>query len=341
MKIGLVVYAGVGAYSDDALSYVTQNVFRSYDPGVEIDDKLIQRHPSVELLNSYDLIVIGGGSLLGKCEFHPVSSIHKWHEKVKVPLAVFGTGYRYEPDKEPLNAKHRRRMQLLFDKADIITLRGYRSLYWCQRNNIDTEKVEAFGDPIFAFEPERKHGDENIIGGNVRELQDIEVQHSSNIHIWNYMAQVYDWLLEEDPDRRLSLLSFRHNNVADNDAAAAEKVKQIMRYQDRVTVEKYASMIKTVRRLSQTGFWFGQRLHPSILALIFGIPTIFFEYQFEKTVDALSVLDLTDCIIQSTDGDIRTFTTKYDKITQSRVGKKIERVRGDIYRVGKKILRLV
>jgi len=151
MKIGLIGYFGASAYSDDLIEHVTKQLLMELNPDIEFDSTLISRcagGTDTNYLNSFDLIVHAGGSLLGKCTHYPVCDIATWMNKVETPLAIFGPGYRYEPDKEPLSPQRRQRLQLLFDKASVVSVRGFRTLQHLKENKIDYSKVQFVGDPV-------------------------------------------------------------------------------------------------------------------------------------------------------------------------------------------------
>ena len=102
VRFGLIGYFGSGAYSDDLIEYVTKKLLYDINPDIEFDSTLLQRcagGTNVDYLNSFDLIIHAGGSLLGKCTHFPVRDITTWKDRVKTPLAIFGPGYRFEPDK--------------------------------------------------------------------------------------------------------------------------------------------------------------------------------------------------------------------------------------------------
>lgn len=295
MKIGLIGYFGVGAYSDDLIEYVTKQLFLEINPDITFDSTIILRGPlgsDPAYLNRFDLLVHCGGSFLGKCTYFPIRNMDEWYDKVETPLAIFGAGYRYEPDKEPLNPDQKKRLNLLFAKSEVTTLRGHRTMHHLKQNGIDVSKVSSLGDPVMAC-PIKLNISPKIIVGNVRNMPEIEIQHASTTNVHVFMASVYDWLIEYY-HKPLMLISFRHNIAEDNDCTGAEKTRKLMRNKAMVTIKRPDGFLEAVNLMSETCFWFGQRLHPTMFAAIQGMPFVGVEYQFGKLLDWYSTVGLTN-----------------------------------------------
>jgi len=297
MKIGLIGYFMAGAYSDDLIEYVTKQLFLEVNPDIKFDSTILVRgsagsNPSY--LNSFDLLVHCGGSFLGKCTYFPVRDIDEWHDKVKTPLAIFGAGYRYEPDKEPLTPDQKSRLNLLFSKSEVTTLRGHRTMHHLKQNGIDVSKVASLGDPVMAC-PLKLDIKPKLIIGNVRNMPEIEVQHAKTNEVQMFMANVYDWLIDYY-NKPLTLISFRHNIAPDNDITGAQKTRALMRHKEKVTIQKPNDFREAVNHMSEACFWFGQRLHPTMFAGLQGIPFVGVEYQFGKLLDWYSTVGLTNYV---------------------------------------------
>ena len=316
MKVGLIGFFGAGAYSDDLIEYTTRQLLMKEKPEAEIDYKWREKcamGTDSDLLNSFDLIVHAGGSLLGKCSHYPIRDIDRWHDKLNVPLAIFGAGYRYEPDKEPLNPVRRRRLQLLFEKAEVISVRGHKTIQHLEENRIDTSKVISLGDPVMACDI-RLEGDPMYVMGNVRDSPHNEVKHASNDHVQALMAGIYDWLIEYY-DLPLVLISFR-NVGSDSDLTGAKRTIAMMRNADRVLIRTPKDFREAVSLMRNTTFWFGQRLHPTIFAGIQEIPFVGVEYQFDKMVDWASTVGI-DGYINTKNATIEDFISKFQRVPRN------------------------
>src|SRR4030042_443120 len=152
-KIGLIGYFGAGAYSDDLIEDVTKKLLLEQRSDLTFDSTLLGRGEAAsnpDYLNGFDLLIHCGGSLLGKCTHYPIRDIERWADKVHVPLVVFGIGYRYEPDKEPLTPEMKRRVETLFRKAEVVTVRGYKTVQHLKENNINVSKISGYADPVTA-----------------------------------------------------------------------------------------------------------------------------------------------------------------------------------------------
>ena len=342
MKIGLIGYFGAGAYSDDLIEHVTKQLLLKEKPNASIDSGWRQKcikGTKPELLNSFDLIVQAGGSLLGKCEHYPIRDIHRWHDKIKTPMAIFGTGYRYELDKEPLNPTRRRRLQLLFEKAEVISVRGHRTMQHLKENKIDTSKVVSVGDPVMACDIKLKM-DPKFIMGNIRDSPHNEIKHATNERTQGLMAEIYDWLIERH-DLPLALISFR-NVRKDSDTVGAEKVRLKMRHADRVKILSPKDFREAVELMRNAAFWFGQRLHPTVFAGVQGIPFVGVEYQFEKMIDWAGTVGV-DNYIHTKTATLDDFIDAFNRVPQNmrklkaELPTKIE----EIHEVAERIMELV
>lgn len=319
-KIGLIAYYGSGAYCDDLICEVTKKLLTKHsEEELEIDPYLMHKTAQgadVNFLNSFDLIIHCGGSLLGKCTHPPINSITKWVDKVTTPIAIFGPGYRYEPDKEPLNEESCRRLALLFEKAQFVTVRGKRTEHWLKSNGINISKIYSFGDPVMAcdFEMDKIGG---YILGNVRSMPKEEIQHSNTGDVHKLMAGIYDWLIEE---RKQSLLltSFRHNIPSDNDVAGANATIRYMKHKNMVKIIMPKNYFEAFNTFHYADFCFAQRLHPSIFAAVKDIPFIGLEYQFEKMIDWCSTIRVHNYIHTKT-GTLNNFKMKYYEIEETMI----------------------
>lgn len=286
LKVGLIGFFGVGAWSDDLINDATQRILRSLEPGVEFDDKVMWKcmqggRVDLEYLNNFDILVLGGGSLLGKCTFSPMNSIEKWAGGLEVSLFIFGTGYRFEPKFDPLLPEMKRRMSVLFETAKLIMLRGRKSFHYCRLNGIPVENVKAFGEPIIGAGYSRPQSLRKVIGGNVRDMPQIEVQYTSNDEVHRLMAGIYDWLIEET-GMPLELVTWR----GEDDLRGAVKTLGYMKRQA-VTV-RHLSLQEMLGSMDFS-FWFGQRCHPAVYCAAVGVPFMGFDCQFEKMPDFLSI----------------------------------------------------
>jgi polysaccharide pyruvyl transferase WcaK-like protein len=338
-KVGLIGFFNRGAYSDDMISYATKVLLSEYDDNLEFHDNLMF-HPKIQdvnFLNSFDLLVLCGGSLLGKCEFNPVNIIEKWYSKLTTPLCIFGTGYRYEPDKEPLSIIRRRRMELLFNIADIIMLRGKRSLHWCKMNDIDVSKVENVGEPMIGLRP-RFTALKCAIGGNVRNMSEHEIQYNTNAEVQRKMADIYDYLIDEI-GIDVHFYSFKHDSIVDNDIIGIENVRALMKNKNTKIIH-YNTAVETFHNMNVL-LWVGQRLHPSVYCAKEGIPFIGIDTQFQKTWDFMTSINCDNFI---TITDPEEFIYKYDMLNNGYIkyiDREVDKSRKMIRGVAKKIVEMM
>lgn len=341
MKIGLIGFFGVDAFSDDMINYATQQIFKSFNPSLEFDSQAMWRcskggRTDVNYLNSFDLLILGGGSLLGKCTFFPVCDIQTWARKLTTPLCIFGTAYRYEPSEEPLSEERKQRLMTLFETSEVTMLRGQQSTFHCAENGIYPH-LETYGDPLIGADFKKPDGLRNIIGGNVRNMPPNEIQDTGNDFVQEEMARIYDWLIKEK-NLSVELYSFR-NKLEDSDIEGAKKTMAHMKYKNRVSIRFFNSAIHAFEVID-TSFWCGQRLHPSIYAAVIGVPFVGVDTQFQKMWDFMTSIN-SENFINIKEG-VEGFVQQYYRIAQEdymkHVAIEVELNRQHIRRVAAKIL---
>lgn len=338
----MIGFFGAGAFSDDLIGHVTSELFKAERPGIEVDLSLWRKcgkRTDPNFLNSFDLLVNAGGSMLGKCEYAPIYDIHRWHRVVSTLMAIFGTGYRYEADKEPLNERRRTRLQLLFQKAQVISVRGYRTVQHLRENGIDTSRISSVGDPVLACDIKIEREPKYIMG-NVRYMTSREVRDVPDESVHRLMAQIYDWLIEHY-DLPLVLVSFRERR-RDNDAVGAYRTMNYMEHSDMVGVVVRENFMDAVRYMGQAVFWCGQRLHPTVFAAVQGIPFVGVEYQFEKMQDWAGTVGI-DNYIDTRTATLESFKEAFDRVPKNMdvLKRTIPPVVKEIRQVAKRIVRLV
>lgn len=294
--VGLIGYFGSGAFSDDLIEHVTKTLLLEQRSDLIFDSGIMfsPRASDPDYLNSFDLLVHCGGSLLGKCTHPPIRDIARWAGKVRTPLSIFGIGYRFEPDKEPLAPEMRERIRLLFEKASVISVRGGYTVRHLQENGIDISKISGQADPVMACDIPLERTPTHIVG-NVRDMPAVEVQHSSTERVHRLFAECYDWLIEKY-GLPLLLVSWRHNIASDNDTQGSHKVRNLMRNGPRVAFVQPSSYLEATKLLRSSEFYFGQRLHPTMYAATRGIPFVGVEYQFDKMLDWASTVGIDNVI---------------------------------------------
>jgi len=295
MKVGLIGFFGVKAYSDDLIGDATQKILTELKPDIKFDTQVMWRSikqgkPDMDYLNSFDSLILCGGSLLGKCTFVPVGQIEKWADKLTAPFHIFGSGYRYEPDYDPLPEVNRDRMNLLFDTASSIMVRGLKTVQHCEENDINISKISCYGEPIIAANYYSSFNlTRQVIGGNIRDMPKAEVQYTSNEQVHEVMAAFYDWLHQE-LGYPIELVSFRMHPTDHDGRGAAICRRKMKTAGGKTRIISPKSLDQVLRYISTVSFWFGQRMHPAIHSIMRGIPTIPFECQFHKMHDWLSTV---------------------------------------------------
>ena len=341
IKIGLIGYFGSGAYSDDLIEHVTKRLLLEQRSDLTFDSGIMfnPRASDPDYLNSFDLLVHCGGSLLGKCTHPPIRDIARWAGKLRVPLCVFGIGYRFEPDKEPLTPEMRERIRLLFEKASVISVRGEYTVKHLQENGLDTSKIGSLADPVTACAAEPRSP--AYIVGNVRDMPPVEVQHSTTGSVHRFMAECYDWLIDAY-DKPLLLVSWRHNIDSDNDVKGADKVISLMKNRRRANRAAPPSYLVAASLINGAKFCYGQRLHPTVYAATQGVPFVGVEYQFDKMLDWASTVGI-DNVIHTGTSDLDSFINAHERVeaNMAKLRSTIPLKAAEIRATAKKIVELI
>ena len=250
IKIQLYGFYGVGELCDDFMAITTKNTFE------EISERPIQWIPPGV---PPDLIILGGGSLLGSV---PLYNLRAILEKTDCPFCIFGTGVR-DTQKGPFLPD----LQYLWNRASSIFVRGETSVDRLKQWGIDTAKIETLGDPIFLSDPSNIEK-EGYIGGVIR----------PTICNGTWMKNSFGFL-HNTRNQPVKLFNFCE--------------QQLDKFCNELTeYESYSLDVnQTWKGIAKSSFWFGNRLHAFCAALIGGVPTIGVEIEFKKIEDVCTTLD--------------------------------------------------
>lgn len=331
-KILLLGWYGYDAIGDDIMAVVTKCLFfeEAEKRGIKLQfvPLSIIKDFKLRMIHSYliqnDLIVIGGGSILGFDTMNLYMTIfgfdkfnlHKLSRNRKTPLVIFGGGFRRE--KEELPEKDRIHMKKLFDKAILKGVRGYISQQLFISNKIVNE-VDVIGDPALSFYSipvENKLNGDFTVGMNARFMKTGEPQYLKNEEMYTIFAQLADHFVEEGA--QIHFFSFTENEH-DSDTEAAKKVIGLMKHKKNPELIPFSNdALKMCSLIGKFDYLISQRLHPCILGWVQKVPNIGFEYQFLKTTDFMKSIGMDDFIIRTDKFSFDAYLEKYEKMKQNR-----------------------
>jgi polysaccharide pyruvyl transferase WcaK-like protein len=331
-KILLIGWYGNNAIGDDIMAEVTKRLF--FEEAEKRDIKLqfvplsIVKNLPLRLIYQYlfknDLIIIGGGSILGFDSMHLYMTIfgfdrfnlHKISRNRKTPLVIFGGGFRRE--KEKLPEKDRIHMKKLFDNAILKGVRGPISRQLFISNRIVNE-VEVIGDPALSFYPTSVNNNLNSdfnVAMNVRFMKTGEPQYLKNEEIYTIFAKLADYFIEEGA--QIYFFSFTENK-ADSDTKAAKRVIELMKHKNNPKLVPFSNdTLKMCSLIAKFDYLISQRLHPCILGWVQKVPNIGFEYQFLKTTDFMKSIGMDEFIIRTDEFSFDAYLEKYERMKQNR-----------------------
>jgi len=263
---GIIGYYGQGELCDDLLLHLTKRTFDSLGE--------IEWHSRDG--GDLDLLILGGGSLLGV----PHTVLRRYLERSSCVFCIFGTGFRgINPNDSGLED-----LIYLWERADMIAVRGKVSVERLDGLGLDVSKISVLGDPIFLMDGRR--AEKEYIGGVTR-------PHNVDLE---WMKQVFEFLRGEI-GQEVRLFSFCDGQ--------GDMIGEELGYTTRSLIgESYSEdavlrggpsfqsiMEGSCAAVYRSSFWFGNRLHPFCVALVNSVPTIGVEIEFRKVEDVCSTLD--------------------------------------------------
>jgi polysaccharide pyruvyl transferase WcaK-like protein len=331
-KILLLGWYGYNAIGDDIIAEVTKHLF--FEEAEKRSIKLqfiplsILKDFKYRMIHSHliknDLIVIGGGSILGSDTMNLYLTIfgfdkitfHKLSRNRKTPLVIFGGGFRRE--KEKLPKKDRTHMRRLFDRAILKGVRGPVSQQLFIANEI-VKEVEIIGDPALSFYPitinDNLNGDFNV-GMNVRFMKTGEPQYLKNEEVYAIFAKLADYFVEEE-SALIHFFSFTENKH-DSDTEAAKRVIKLMKHKTNPKLIPFSNdALKICSLIGKFDHLISHRLHSCILSWVQKLPNIGFEYQFLKTTDFMKSIGMDEYIIRTDDYSFDAYLDKYEKLKRN------------------------
>lgn len=296
IKIGLFGWYHQGALADDLIgecikTFLEDNINCTVDYHLEYFRGLKNKNEIAKRLNSYDLLIFGGGSLIMPLKLPPFNTIESWHSLVKTPLIIFGPGVRKESNL--LRASEANKNRIFFKLAYKKMVRGYITQQEMLRNNINVP-INCFGDPGILYKNTKSRIEiENYLrpyfGVVVRNIPDREKKDVTNQQVQALFQESLEEMLR-DVGGTVVYIPYRYNIANyDNDYEASCLLKEKINYKNQIVVKE--DLMKTLHYTTSMDFLVSQRLHPAIVGISNGVPTIAINYQFRKFEDFTSVID--------------------------------------------------
>jgi len=306
-RVRLLGWHGNRAAGDDLLGVCVQQVFDQAARDLDLELEYVTTDDT-------DLVVIGGGTLLGPA----VPAIADAFSGPKVPLVIFGTGFRSETSM--LSGEQAARFRSLLQRASLCGVRGYLSQHHCVINGVD--EVEVIGDPGFSFQPvavDAPPGKPSV-GVMVRAMGKTgEPQYLENERVFNMVAEIAGHFLDE-LGATLHFFSLAEN-IHDSDREGAEAVMERIGRMDSDRVrflDAGEDPIEAFSRVASMDYVLSQRLHPTVIAWQQGKPCVAFDYQFNKTADFMGSIGMGDYVVRTDEYSKDLFLAKYDRLISNR-----------------------
>lgn len=141
---------------DHAIVIAVQDLIKKVYPKCQITDFPIEAlhdesRANLIKINSHDLVVVGGGGIFYSY-FLPYNG--KMINQIKIPIAIFGTGYIREIGGRKLKDDETKSIIALTNKAKVVGVRDYYTKRFLEKNKSKAQ-VELVGDPAIALEAKK------------------------------------------------------------------------------------------------------------------------------------------------------------------------------------------
>ena len=307
-KICLIGWYGKGGVGDDIIADCIKraSIAKASEKGIDIE--------FVKKIDESDLILIGGGSLLG----FDCLNLGKKLKKVNKPIVILGAGYRRE--KRALDEKNAYVFKKIISRASLVGVRGYVSKQMLLQNRIiNNEEVEVIGDPAFLFDPisGKDFGEKFRIGMVVRNANRLEPQYVNNKLIHKKFAELGDYLVRRFK-AKLYFFSFIENIFESDTKGARKTLKMMTSSRQAEIMNRIADPRKLGSMMGEMNLVVSQRLHPCLLAWLQGVPSIGFDYQFNKTIDVMNSIGMDEFVIRTDELSLNSYKKKLDRLIEDR-----------------------
>jgi len=306
VKIGYCGFAGFGAYCDDIIYYAIKQTFDKL-----VDAKWINLSKDITPAKHCDLVIVGGGSLIGAGTHKPLLNLFSFFNKPG-KLVVFGTGMRMRETilskkiskiNVPMNETEKRFLVKLFKKAKVKFVRGKLSEEKLKELKIE---VEGVGDPVFLLEPV-KISKVNELACVIRNIPKTDIDTNTDL------GAVHKWIADflKKNKMKCSFLSWvGWKNYHDNDYYIGRAISDLY-FNSEIPVFRFNDCVSAMNHLATHKYLVSMRLHAYLLGLINGLKAFGIQMQFRKFEDAVSVFgrqyDKFGVIVPDLYGDIPEF----------------------------------
>ena len=306
-KMLLVGWHGNGALGDDLLEGCVKRIFEDVATSLSIELSWIS------VPHEADYVLIGGGTLLG----FDTMGIYDLIQEVGKPYSIFGTGFRRE--KRDIGSERRSRLAELLDRADHVYVRGFLSQQFCVHAGVSVPGV--ISDPAVWFKPFpiTPEGEGRHIGVSLRNMGKGgggEPQYVHNDRMIEIVEQCLNIQALLSPCT-LHLFNLGENQY-DSDSEALDRISEFWGNRGPVVshgIEQgYQHAFSGIAAMDTI---ISQRLHPSIIGWISGIPHVSIDYQNCKTEDFCTTVGMTE------------FCLRTDEFTESSYASALNRLEAD------------
>jgi len=312
VNVGVLGYYGYGNAGDEII-FDTLRHFLEPHRLFPIQIPFRYSEESIERLNNFDFLILGGGGLFQKAPLSPFDSFDRWMSRLKVPIGVLGLGVeRLDPQFEA--ATHQ-----LCERATFFVVRDEES-----QRLVGHPKVQVAPDLTF-YRPRRAEIGQRAVDGIL-----------CGVNLRPIHAGVSDWMdaVQALPCRKRAVLLSTHPAMGERETLLVIDPE----CPDHFSVDAYADLDLMV----VTAF------HAAVFAIQNGVPVIAINYnpKVRRLMEAVGLVDyvlewqewgyLRPCyeqVLRNRDG-IRRQMLDHTSWAETELQELLQRVRQEIEKVG-------
>lgn len=294
MKVALIGCYSCNSLGDNMIAYaVKEALAKRVDCEVDADlDNLSRGYID---MTQFDLIILGGGTILGQLAVMPMAYAQQWLRKIRCPITMLGCGYRVG-ELRGVN------FEALMSKIAIKGVRGPVTAgllkSWGYKDVIVT------GDTALLWDNYQKpHPPRHRIAINAGIL---ELQYANFDDVMRFFVDITNWL--EDEGNTVDFIPLQNEDLPVQDMIKKATKRQTANLITDLSVPAAAE------RLDNYDLLVGLHLHSFILSYITGTPALAMEYQFQKAHDFAQTVGLDDYIMDATHLDLDTAKSKISQL---------------------------
>lgn len=295
-KIGLVGFFGWGNFGDELFVKVHQQYLGHLgvvEPINDLTAKPYFSRPVEEIVDEYDVLVIGGGDLVMPWA---VSDLYWKLEYLKKPVFVTGVGVPTWRGKKESALEHYRKF-LSSESVKSVSVRDRESLKWVKTHIAPDKELSWFPDIVSALDlPEPEQREEKTLG--------LVLRHRKNGgDDFRYVRSLCD---------RATMLGYKVEHIVlGSDAVGKADFKTASEFaKEGETIRYTEDILEMCRYIGGCTMLASMKFHGTVVATMYGIPSVVMS-PTDKSRNWLRMIEREDLKSSFGDKELRHRITAY------------------------------